>query len=293
MRTKSKYTPWFLVLPALLIPIIFIVIPFFIGVAYSFTNKNVVNPNTAFVGIRNYKLIFSDPSMLWSQLKVTLIYTGSSVLIEMFLGFGIALLLNQKMRGQKFFRSVILIPLMAAPVLTGLMWKLMLSPGGGFAVVNYFLSFLGFKPVLWLSNPRIVLYSLVGIDVYIYTPFVVIILLAGLQALPEEPYQAAAIDNASEWFIFRKLTVPMLKPLILLVLIMKLIFSLKMVDIILVTTRGGPVRLTRTLHVGSYIEAFNRGNTAIALATMTVLFVIIFVVCLVLVNVMQKKPTEV
>lgn len=293
MRTKSRYLPWLLVLPALLIPIIFIVIPFFVGIAYSFTNKNVVNPDTVFVGIRNYKLIFSDAAIFLSQLKVTFIYAGLSVLIEMFLGFGIALLLNEKMRGQKFFRSAILIPLMTAPVLTGLMWKLMLSPGGGFAVVNYFLSFLGFKPVLWLSNPNIVLYSLIGIDVYIFTPFVVIILLAGLQALPGEPYQAAAIDNASGWFIFRKLTLPILKPLILLVLVMRLIMSLKMVDTILVTTRGGPVRLTRTLHVGAYIEAFNRGNTSLGLATMTILFLIIFIICMFLINAIQKKPTEV
>jgi multiple sugar transport system permease protein len=292
VETKSRIVPWVMVIPALVIPLFFVVVPFFIGIAFSFTNKNVVIPNTIFVGLRNYKRIFSDPTIFLSQLKVTILYALIAVSIEMLLGFGIALLLNQRVKGQKFFRSAILLPLMSAPVLTALMWKLMLNPSGGFAVVNYFLHFLGIKPVLWLSNPNIVLLTVVGIDVYIFTPFVVIIILAGLQALPREPYEAAAIDNASKLFIFRKLTLPMLKPLILLVLLMRLIMALKMVDTILVTTKGGPVRLTRTLHVGAYLEAFKQGNIAVALATMTLLFIVIFIICVSLVNVMQKKTTE-
>lgn len=292
METKSRVVPWVMVIPAVIIPLFFVVIPFFIGIALSFTNKNVVNPNTIFIGLRNYKIIFSDRTIFLHQLKVTILYAVLAVSVEMLLGFGVALLLNQRIKGQKFFRSAILLPLMAAPVLTALMWKLMLNPSGGFAVVNYFLSFLGLEPVLWLSNPNIVLLTVVGIDVYIYTPFVVIIILAGLQALPKEPYEAAAIDNAPKWFIFKKLTLPMLKPLILLVLLMRLIMALKMVDTIIVTTKGGPVRLTRTLHVGAYIEAFKQGNIAIALATMTILFIVIFIICMSLVNAMQKKTIE-
>lgn len=292
METKSRVVPWVMVIPAVIIPLFFVVIPFFIGIALSFTNKNVVNPNTIFIGLRNYKIIFSDRTIFLHQLKVTILYAVLAVSVEMLLGFGVALLLNQRIKGQKFFRSAILLPLMTAPVLTALMWKLMLNPSGGFAVVNYFLSFLGLEPVLWLSNPNIVLLTVVGIDVYIYTPFVVIIILAGLQALPKEPYEAAAIDNAPKWFIFKKLTLPMLKPLILLVLLMRLIMALKMVDTIIVTTKGGPVRLTRTLHVGAYIEAFKQGNIAIALATMTILFIVIFIICMSLVNAMQKKTIE-
>jgi multiple sugar transport system permease protein len=293
LETKSRVIPWVMVIPSVIIPVFFVVIPFFIGIAFSFTNKNVVNPDTIFIGLRNYKIIFSDRTIFLHQFKVTILYALLAVSIEMLLGFSIALLLNQKIKGQKFFRSAILIPLMTAPVLTGLMWKLMLNPSGGFAVVNYFISFLGIEPVLWLSNPNIVLLTVVGIDIYIFTPFVIIIILAGLQALPREPYEAAAIDNAPKWFIFRKLTLPMLKPLILLVLLMRLIMALKMVDTIIVTTKGGPVRLTRTLHVGAYIEAFKKGNIAIALATMTILFIIIFIICMSLVNAMQKKTTEI
>jgi len=224
-----------------------------------------------------------------SQLKITLLYAVLSVAIEMLVGFGVALLLNQKIKGQKFFRSAILIPLMAAPVLTALMWKLMLNPSGGFAVVNYFLSAFGIEPVLWLSNTRLVLFTLIGIDVYIYTPFIVIIILAGLQALPREPYEAASIDNAPKLFVFRKLTLPMLKPLILLVLLMRLIMAFKMVDTIYVTTKGGPGRLTRTLHVAAYLEAFKQGNIAVALTTMTILFAVIFIICMSLVKAMQKE----
>jgi multiple sugar transport system permease protein len=293
VETKNRVIPWIMVIPALIIPLFFVVVPFFIGIAYSFTNKNVVNPDTTFVGLRNYKIIFSDPSLFLNQLKVTILYAVLAVAIEMLLGFGIALLLNQRIRGQKFFRSAILLPLMAAPVLTALMWKLMLNPSGGFAVVNYFLSAFGIDTVLWLSNPRLVLLTVVGIDVYIYTPFVVIILLAGLQALPREPYEAASIDNAPKLFVFRKLTLPMLKPLILLVLLMRLIMALKMVDTIYVTTKGGPGRLTRTLHVAAYLGAFKQGNIAVALATMTILFIVIFIICMSLVNAMQKKTTEI
>ncbi len=272
-----------LLIPALVIPIAVGVIPFFIGVAFSFTDWNLTVPGIHFIGVQNYISLFQDPSF-WEAFLVTLEFTGLAVGIELLLGSFVAFLLSREVKGQKFFRSVIIIPLTVAPVLTALMWKLMLAPNGG--VINYF---LGLGNVALLSNPATALISLAMIDVYINMPFVALIVLAGIQSLPAEPYEAAQVDGASSWFVFKNLTLPMLKPIIILVLVFRLILGLKTFDIIYATTRGGPAALTTNLHLWSYINSFQYAAIGYSMAGTVILFIMVFLFSMFLIKWWNKS----
>lgn len=273
IREKSfrEKLVWLLV-PSIVIPLVVGVIPFFSGIALSFSNWRLSLRNLRFVGLANYVSIFKDPTF-WEAIWVTLRFSFFSLTAQMILGVLIGYLLSIKIKGIGFFRSFILIPLMVAPVLSALMWKLMLPEHG---VINWFLSFLGIKGVSWLSDPNTALMSIIGIETYIWTPFVAIIALAGFQALPKEPYEAAAVDGASSWFVVRKITFPLMKPLLLLALVFRFIMSFKSFEVIYSTTGGGPGSLTTTLHLWSYINAFTYGQGARATAGILILFIAIY-----------------
>ncbi len=276
----------FLVIPAIVIPVAVGVIPFLIGLIFSFTDWNLTVPGVHFIGIQNYIEILRDSSF-WEAVLVTIEFTGLAVGIEMLLGSFVAFLLSRNVRGQWFFRSIILIPLTVAPVLSALMWKLMLAPTGG--VINYLLGFLGMPNVAWLSNPSTSLLSLVVIDVYINTPFVALLVFAGIQSLPLEPYEAAQVDGASGWFVFKSLTLPMLKPILILALVFRLILSLKTFDIIYATTRGGPAALTTNLHLWSYINSFQYGAIGYSMTGAAILFIMIFALSMWLIKVWSRS----
>jgi multiple sugar transport system permease protein len=282
-NNRLKYFLW----PAILIPLLVGIIPYFTGIGLSFTNWKLAISNIKFVGLRNYIEMFTNPDF-WNALKVTGIFSGVSLFIEIIIGFFVGWLLSVKLKGISFFRSIILIPLMVAPVLSALMWKLMLPRHG---VINYLLSFLGIPAVSWLSNPNTALMTLVCIDAYINIPFVAIIILAGFQALPKEPYEAAAVDGASKLFIFKKITFPLVTPLILVALIFRLILSLKTFDIIYATTGGGPGSVTTNLHLLAYMNIFKYGQGAKATSIVLILFIFIFYISYKLVR-RWTKATE-
>jgi multiple sugar transport system permease protein len=157
------------------------------------------------------------------------------------------------------------------------MWKVILLPTNQ-GVLNHLLGLVGIKPVAWLGASATALVSLILIDVWIYSPFAVLILLAGLQSLPREPYEAARVDGASGWFMFRKLTLPLLMPGIILVTLFRLIDSLKVFDIIYATTKGGPAGATMTLHIQSYFEAIRWFRMGRGLVYLFVLWFLCFVI---------------
>jgi multiple sugar transport system permease protein len=272
-RSFRERLTWLLV-PAMAIPLLIGVTPFFLGIGLSFTNWRLSLRELKFAGLSNYLAIFSDPTF-WHAIGVTLRFSGLSLLAQMTLGISVGYLLSINIKGISFFRSIILIPLMVAPVLSALMWKLMLPEHG---VINYMLSWLGIKGVSWLSNPRTALLSVIGIETYIWTPFVAIVALAGFQALPKAPYEAAAVDGASRWFVLKRITFPLMRPLLLLALIFRFILSFKSFEVIYATTAGGPGNMTTTLHLWSYINTFTYGQGAKSTAAILILFAAIFFV---------------
>jgi multiple sugar transport system permease protein len=274
-KPPQRSLPYLLTFPAL-IALIGILYPFILGVYYTFTNYTLTEPgNIQWIGLTNYIEIFKNIDF-WNAFSLTFVFAGSAVMIELALGLGVALLLKGAFPGVRILRSFLIIPMMIPPIVSALMWKVILLPTDQ-GVLNHILSVVGIQPVAWLGDSATALISLILIDVWIYSPFAVLIFLAGLQSMPKEPFEAAQVDGASSWFMFRKLTLPMLKPGIVLVTLFRLIDSLKVFDIIYATTKGGPAGSTMTLHIQSYFEAIRWFRMGRGMVYLFVLWLLCFI----------------
>lgn len=258
--------------PAVVVLFMLTIYPFLTNVWYSLLSYELTRPDVRpFVGLANYVDILTDPDFL-AAIGRTAYYVVLAVGIELVLGLLIAVLLSQNLRGQTFFRVLLVIPLSATPVAVGLIWRLMFNPTGGLA--NGVLNALGMKGQQWTSSANGAIPSLVMVDVWQWTPFVVLILLAGLLALPDEPFEAARIDGASALQTFWYLTIPMLSPMIYVALLFRFIDSLKTFDIIFTITGGGPGRYSTTLNILTYRTAFEFLHMGVA-AAMAILMLIL------------------
>ena len=275
-RPSRPSTDSLFILPALVLTI-GILYPFFLSVYYSLTDYRLGSAAVHFIGLRNYIGLFQDPAF-WKSLGLTVGYTIASLIIQLGFGLAGALLLNNDVKGIQIARSLIILPLMMPPVIAALMWKIMMAPNG---VLN---ALLGLKEFGWLGTGATALPSLLVIDSWIYTPFVTVILLAGLRSLPQEPYEAALLDGGSWWFVFRKLTLPMLKPFIFVAALFRTIDCLKTFDIVYATTKGGPGDSTMLLQVKAYFASFRHYSMGSALSMMLVLWLVVFVMSRILVK---------
>ncbi len=271
----QKYFPYLILLPSLLL-LGGMVYPTVTGIYYSFTNYNLQFPaNMIFVGLDNYRDLWTDSSF-WYSFKLTLGFTLAIVSIQLILGIGIALLLNLEVYGRLFFRSIILMPLMLPPVIGALMWKVMMSAGPN-GVLNYLLSLLGGEGIGWIGSSTWAIPSIMIIDLWTTTPFFVLILLAGLQSLPAEPYESAIVDGASTWQIFLHITLPLLKPFIILGCTFRVIDALRLFDPIYATTQGGPGETTLNLHISAFFHYVRWNFVGYAMSIIVVLVVLVFV----------------
>jgi multiple sugar transport system permease protein len=251
-----------------------ILYPFFRSVYLSFTDYNLTYQRANFIGLTNYVGLFTTREF-WHSIRITLQYALCATGVELLLGFGMALLLLKPIRGRSILRAVILLPFMIPPVIEAMMFRLILAPVIG--VVNYLGSFVGMPRLGWFGEANTALLSVILIDVHNFTPFAAVILLAGLQSLPRLPYEAAQVDGASRWFIFRKLTFPLLKPVLYVVLLFRLIESLIQFDMIYAGTKGGPAKATMSIHVNAYYYAMRWTIMGEAFAQLIVLWAIVFV----------------
>jgi multiple sugar transport system permease protein len=280
-RWRRRLRPYLLSVPAVAI-IIGILYPFFLGVYYAFLNYSAVNPNPGFVAFDNFRNVLTDPEF-WQSVRTTATYAVSATVIETVLGIGIALLLNRSSIVGKIFEKVLILPLMIAPVIAAVIWKLMFNPQ--FGVLNHMFG-LG-STFDWLSRDR-ALWSTVLVDTWIYTPFVAILVLAGLRSLPREPFEASEVDGAGSFYMFRRLMLPMMWPYILVAVIFRLMDCLKIFDIVYVLTQGGPGDATRTLQVGAFEDSITNLNYSRGSTYMFLLWVIVFGVARYLVSVLGK-----
>jgi multiple sugar transport system permease protein len=269
------------ILPSLLLVLIIAIYP--IGYAFylSLTDKIAARPVTHFIGLGNYIKNLTSPQF-WTYVKTTAVFVFASVGLELLIGFGLAILLNQGIRGRTFFRVIILIPLMIPPVTAALMWKVMLEASTG--PVNHLLSMIGIDGPAWLAERATALPSVIAIDVWVYTPFVALLLLAGLQSIPQTMYEAAAVDGARTWKTFRMVTLPMVKPVIWLVLLFRFALALNSADTIFVTTMGGPNVATTTLNFAAFHNLFPYLRFGYAASLGITVFAIIFVTTQILIN---------
>jgi multiple sugar transport system permease protein len=272
-RVNERVLPYLLLLPALVV-LIGLVIPFLIGLYWSFTDYKLTSSvDKSFVGLANYQTLLTSAGF-WTTLRVTLTYVLGTLVIEIPLGLAVAVMLNRQHGIVRLFRTVLILPLMMPPVVGALMWKSMMTPDG---ILNYLLGQIGIGPWQWLGSLRGALPSILLIDVWLYTPFSALVLLAGLQALPREPFEAAMVDGASPWVSFRTLTLPMLLPFIIIVGTFRGIDSLKIFDLIYATTQGGPVDATNTLAIQAYFEAIRWTNFGTAMTVSIILWMLCYV----------------
>lgn len=270
----DRHLHWLFPLPAIAFVALLMVFPVLYTLFLSFTNWNLTSGAPAsFVGLRSYARVLTEPRFL-DALGRTFLFTIFAVAIEGVLGVATALMLNRAFVGKSVAKLLLLLPLVATPVAVGIVFNLFYDPTIGF--FNFVLTSFGLPPGLWVSHQKTVLASLVLVDVWQWTPMITLIVLAGLAGLPEEPVEAARIDGASEWQIIRLITLPMVMPVILTALILRLIDALKTFDIIFAMTGGGPGYASETLNIMGFkysFEYFRMGQAAVILV---VLFLVVF-----------------
>ena len=265
---------WWFPLPAILFVAMLMVFPVLYTLYLSFTNWNLTSgAPMSFVGFRSYARVLSEPRFLHA-LGRTFAFTAAAVAIEGLLGVTAALMLNRAFVGKSVAKLLLLLPLVATPVAVGIVFNLFYDPTIG--LLNFVLQSFGLPPGLWVTHQKTVLASLVLVDIWQWTPMITLIVLAGLAGLPDEPVEAARIDGASEWQIIRWVTIPMVMPVILTALILRLIDALKTFDIIFAMTGGGPGYASETLNIMGFkysFEYFRMGQSAVVLV---VLFLVVF-----------------
>jgi multiple sugar transport system permease protein len=265
-----------LITPAALLLTLFQVVPIAIGANASFRDWALYNPKKTWVGLHHYEAVLSDPEFLWVVLPNTFIFMILSVAGALVLGLALALLLNRPFAGQKIVQTVLLVPLMVAPVIAAIMMRWMFNDQ--FGIVNAVLEGLGLDGQPWLVERWTAFGVIVMTDIWLWTPWYTLLLLAGLQSLPREPFEAAAIDGTSTWRVFTHLTLPMLRSVIVVCVVIRAIDAFRTFDIVWTLTGGGPGRSTELFSLYAYVLAFltldfGRGSAAAIIGGIIILVV--------------------
>ena len=265
------------IIPTMLLLIVMNIFPLLWSLVLSFTKYSAISAESAdFVGVRNYTRIFSDPKV-WRYFVTTAYFVVMAVAAQFTIGFGLALLLNREFKGKGTITTLMLIPMMLSPVVVGLFWRFILDSSWG--LMNYLLSLIpgagGARSIVWLTRPKMALFSLVVIDTWMWSPFMMLLSLAGLSAIPKYLYEAAEIDRASTWFKFRHITFPLAAPLLLIALLFRTMDAFKLFDLVYIVTEGGPGTATETVSMNLYRQAFRNWNTGQSCALAYILLIII------------------
>jgi raffinose/stachyose/melibiose transport system permease protein len=274
--------PWPMVamflLPALSLYALFVLYPIFQSARYSLYDWNGLEPLTEFIGLDNFREAFGDP-VFRGAMKHNGIIIALSLLLQIPFALGLAVMLNQKLRGRAVMRTLFFAPYILSEVVTGVVWRQILRPSG---LLDQTLESVGGGGLIqeWLGNPDVVLYSLFFVITWKYFGFHMVILLAGLQQIPGELSEAAAIDGASKWQTFRYVTLPLLGPTLRVSIFLSVIGALQLFDLVWVTTKGGPVDASATMATYLVDQAFRRGQFGYASAVSIVIFGLSLVVAL-------------
>jgi len=266
------------IIPTMALLIVMNIFPLLWSLILSFSKYSAIGSESPdFIGTRNYTKILSDPNV-WKYFTTTAYFVVLAVAAQFVIGFGLALLLNREFKGKGTVTTLILIPMMLSPVVVGLFWRFILDPSWG--LMNYLLSLLpGFSSkaqgIIWLTKPKMALFSLVIIDTWMWSPFMMLLSLAGLSAIPKYLYEAAEIDRASTWFKFRHITFPLVAPLLLIALLFRTMDAFKLFDLVYIVTEGGPGTATDTVSMSLYRQAFRNWNTGESCALAYVLLIVI------------------
>jgi multiple sugar transport system permease protein len=232
-----------------------------------------------FIGLENFRSLATDGAF-WKAAGLTAYQVLGTVTVQLVVGVLMALLLSRRLRGAGLLRALYLLPMMSTPVVVGLLWKMLLNTDSG--AVNQLIGVLGLGPVDWLGDPRLAMPSIIGTDVWLSTPFVVIIVTAGLQSIPGETLEAATVDGASAWQRLRFIILPMIRPMIVLAVLFRTMDAIKRFDTIYVMTGGGPGNATETLDLHAFFYSFQYLDAGKGAAVAMIMLAIIMTVSAVL-----------
>lgn len=252
---RRAATPWLLLAPALLLLGVVVLYPVLFNVFASLHAWNLLDDDRprGFVAGGTFAIILAEPAF-WHALRVTLGFSAAAVVLEFTLGLGLALVAHEAIWGRRLIRTLLVAPIMATPLVVALVFRLMWH--GEFGVINHYLGYLGIGPVVWLAGPATAFLAILVTEVWHNTSFVFLVLLGALQMLPPEPFEAAKVDGANLRQRLWHVTLPLLRPAIALVLLFRLVFTLRLFDEVWVLTRGGPNGATETVSILLYRAAF-------------------------------------
>lgn len=300
---RAKVASWLLdrgtsavfLLPALILLFFILVGPFFYTIALGFTDLSYALPDHDgnFVGFANFRRLMRDDPIFWASFGTTLTFVAFVVALEFVLGFAVAILLHGLVHKQRVVLTMLLVPMMLAPVAVGLIWKLLLQ--GDFGMLTYYMRKIGLlgQETAALGDPELALTTTMLIDIWQWTPFVTLVMLAGLLSLPREPFEAAIMDGAGRLRIFRDITLPLLRPIIALVILLRGIDAFKEFDKVFILTGGGPGTSTELLSIYAYRINFKEWDLGYGAVCAFMIYLVVLILSAIFYKAMNWRPGSV
>lgn len=287
VRRERFWYPYLLIAPTMIVLVVVSLTPFLYAVYLSFHSVKFGKVGD-FAGFANYAVLLADPRF-WNSMGIAAIYVAIAVPIEFMLGLAGALVLNQRVRMRGLFIALLFIPTMMAPIVVGLLWKIMLAGSWGYISYNVLERFSLLGDTSIFASPALALYALIFVDIWQWTPFMMLAFFAGLQALPLGPYRAAAVDGANPVQVFFRLTLPMLTPLLAVIGLLRFIDAFKVFDTIYILTGGGPGRATEAPSLLAYKMTFEFWKIGEASAFAVLVWIAFFAFCSIFYQIAKRR----
>lgn len=291
MNSRRAYPTWF-VLGALLLYGVFTLLPSALGIGYAFTDWNSYTTELNWIGLDNFRTILSEGSNYLRVIGNTLMFTIATIALKTVIGLGLAILLTEGIRrASSVYRMVFYLPAVLPILVISLIFRSILHPATG--LLNETLRAVGLEvfALKWLTDVTLAMWSVIAVDVWRGVGYIMVILIAGLLAIPREYYEASSIDGASAWQNFRHITLPLLTPVLAVVTVLNLLYGLKVFDIVFVLTNGGPGRATDTVYTAVF-DDFSKGRWGLATALSSLLLVVMIALAYVVIRVMQRDESD-
>ena len=289
---NNRAYPFYFVGGALVLYGVFFVLPSILGFVYAFTDWNSYSTDVNWVGLDNFKTIFSSSQGYLSFIKNTIVFTAATIVLKTVIALALALLFTSGARRLSYlYRLVVYLPAVLPILVVGLIFKSILNPATGLLNTSLRGAGLDFMAQRWLTDPSLALSSVIGVDVWRGVGYIMVILIAGLQAIPKDYYEAAAIDGASGWKSFINITLPLLMPVLAVTTVLNLLYGLKVFDIVYVLTNGGPGRVTDTVYTAVF-QDFSKGRYGVATALSSLLFIIMVVLGYFTIRLMHREEVN-
>jgi multiple sugar transport system permease protein len=278
---------YWLIAPAVIVLLLISIYPLLYSLNLSFRDFNYIRPHLGkpFVGLENYKEILSS-AHFYNDLWVTCKFVIGSVSCSVIFGLIVALLLDRTFKFLHVIRALILLPMITTPVVVALIWRWLFNPELG--LVGYFMGVMGMQPQAWLTKAATALPALVWIDTWEWTPYCFLIIFAALQSLPDEPYEAALVDGANYWQTLRYITLPQLKPILIVVIVLRTLTTVKIYDLVYILTAGGPGISTESLVMYVYKNIFLFNDLGKATASSFIILILSIIICRIFFEILTK-----